>query len=56
MNSYNDYQFVNVGVWRDIPILELAELIKEVVGFKGEIVNDLSKPDGTLILPQFVGH
>ena len=47
MNNYNGNQFVNVGVGKDISILELAELIKAVVGFEGEIVNDLSKPDGT---------
>jgi GDP-L-fucose synthase len=47
MNNYDGDQFVNVGVGKDISILELAELIKEIVGFEGEIVNDLSKPDGT---------
>jgi GDP-L-fucose synthase len=47
MNNYDGDQFVNVGVGKDISILELAELIKDIVGFKGEIVNDLSKPDGT---------
>jgi GDP-L-fucose synthase len=47
MNNYNGDQFVNIGVGRDISILELAELIKDVVDFEGEIVNDLSKPDGT---------
>jgi len=47
MNNYNGNQFVNVGVGKDISILELAELIKDIVGFEGEIVNDLSKPDGT---------
>jgi GDP-L-fucose synthase len=47
MNNYNGNQFVNVGVGKDISILELSELIKDIVGFEGEIVNDLSKPDGT---------
>jgi GDP-L-fucose synthase len=47
MNNYNGDQFINVGVGKDISILELAELIKNIVGFEGEIVNDLSKPDGT---------
>ena len=47
MNNYNGDQFVNVGVGKDISIIELAELIKDIVGFEGEIVNDLSKPDGT---------
>jgi len=47
MNNYNGDQFVNVGVGKDISILELAKLIKDIVDFEGEIVNDLSKPDGT---------
>jgi GDP-L-fucose synthase len=38
---------VNIGAGRDITIRELAELIAEVVGFKGELVFDPSKPDGT---------
>ena len=40
-------EFVNIGVGKDITIGELAELIKEIVGFEGEIRKDLSKPDGT---------
>lgn len=40
-------EFVNIGVGKDITIGELAELIKEIVGFAGEIKKDLSKPDGT---------
>jgi len=38
---------LNIGVGQDISIRELAETIKEVVGFKGEIEFDISKPDGT---------
>ncbi len=38
---------VNVGTGRDISIRELAELIAEIVGFKGRIENDTSMPDGT---------
>ena len=37
---------INVGVGKGISILELAELIKEVVGYSGEIILDKSKPDG----------
>ena len=37
---------INVGVGKGISILELAELIKEVVGYKGKLVLDTSKPDG----------
>ena len=40
-------EFVNIGVGEDLKIKELAEMIKGVVGFKGEIVWDTSKPDGT---------
>ena len=38
---------INVGAGNDISIAELAEIIKEVVGFSGEIIFDASKPDGT---------
>ena len=40
-------QLVNIGVGKDITIRELAMMIKEIVGFKGEIVYDRTKPDGT---------
>jgi GDP-L-fucose synthase len=40
-------EFVNIGVGKDITIGELAELIKEIVGFEGKIKYDISKPDGT---------
>jgi GDP-L-fucose synthase len=38
---------LNIGVGEDISIRELAELIARVVGFEGELVFDISKPDGT---------
>ena len=41
-----DY-FVNIGLGEDIKIKDLARLVKEIVGFEGEIKHDLSKPDGT---------
>jgi GDP-L-fucose synthase len=44
---YSSPEQINVGVGDDLTILELAALIAEVVGFKGEIVTDPSKPDGT---------
>jgi len=47
MRNYDGEAFVNVGVGQDISIRELAELIREVVGFEGEIRFDTSKPDGT---------
>ncbi|NLR90493.1 GDP-L-fucose synthase [Flammeovirga agarivorans] len=47
MQNYDGKQFVNVGTGVDLSIKELAETIKEVVGFEGELVWDSSKPDGT---------
>lgn len=47
MNTYDGEQFVNIGSGTDLTIKDLALLIKEIVGFKGDIVHDLSKPDGT---------
>jgi len=47
MKSYNEREFVNVGTGEDITIKELAYLIKEAVGFKGDLKWDTSKPDGT---------
>ena len=47
MENYSEELHVNMGTGEDIEIGELAKLIKEIVGFEGEIVNDLSKPDGT---------
>ncbi len=46
MQTYNERELVNIGVGKDISIRELAELIKEVVQYKGSIVFDSSKPDG----------
>ncbi|KAA0958747.1 GDP-L-fucose synthase [Planococcus sp. ANT_H30] len=47
MNNYSGNGFVNIGVGKDISIKELAEKIKEIVGYEGEIVFNTSKPDGT---------
>jgi GDP-L-fucose synthase len=47
MQQYSEEQFINVGFGSDISIRQLAELIKRVVGFAGDIVWDASKPDGT---------
>ena len=47
MRSYSGEGHVNVGSGDDITILELTRLVCEVVGYKGEIVHDLTKPDGT---------
>jgi len=45
--NYSEESHVNVGTGEDVTIKELAETVKEVVGFEGKIVNDLTKPDGT---------
>jgi GDP-L-fucose synthase len=47
MDRYNDSEMINIGVGRDINIRELADLIKDIVGFKGTIRYDRTKPDGT---------
>ena len=47
MLNYDEREFVNVGYGSDITIGELAKMIGEIVGFKGEIVFDASKPNGT---------
>ena len=41
-------KFINIGSGKEVTIKELAELIKKVVGFTGEIKLDSSKPDGTM--------
>ena len=47
MEHYNEKQFLNMGTGEDIAISELAELIKNIIGYTGEIVWDTTKPDGT---------
>lgn len=47
MDAYEDPEIVNIGVGRDISIHDLAELVREIVGYPGAIVFDVSKPDGT---------
>jgi GDP-L-fucose synthase len=47
METYDGKQFVNIGSGEDLSIKDLAMLIKEIVGFKGELTFDSSKPDGT---------
>lgn len=47
MENYNESGLVNIGVGEDISILDLAILVKKVVGFEGEILTDTTKPDGT---------
>jgi len=47
MKHYNEAGFINVGSGMEISILQLAQLVKEIVGYEGMIVHDTSKPDGT---------
>lgn len=47
IQHYNEPGLINIGVGEDITIGELAQMVKEIVGYEGEIKNDLSKPDGT---------
>ncbi len=47
MDNYDEEQFINVGHGSEISIRELAELIKKIVGYEGDLVWDKSKPDGT---------
>lgn len=47
MKNFNEPGLVNIGVGEDISIKDLAELIKSIVGYNGELKFDTSKPDGT---------
>jgi len=47
MENYEGSEIVNIGTGNDISIKELAMVIKEIVGFDGDIITDTSKPDGT---------
>src|SRR5262245_33977528 len=46
LRVYSEPEHINVGSGEDLPILDVAQLICEVVGFEGGIAHDLSKPDG----------
>lgn len=47
MENFSEEQFINIGSGSDLSIRELAEIVRQVVGFAGEILWDTSKPDGT---------
>jgi len=47
MQRYSEEQFINVGFGEDVTVRELAELVRAIVGFAGDIRWDTSKPDGT---------
>lgn len=46
LENYNEKQFLNIGTGEDISIKELAYIIKDLVGYKGELFFDTTKPDG----------
>jgi len=47
MENYNEVELVNIGTGEDVTIKNLASLVKQIVGFQGEIIWDTTKPDGT---------
>ena len=47
MDNHNEAGLVNIGVGKDISILDLARMVKQIVGFEGVIITDTTKPDGT---------
>jgi GDP-L-fucose synthase len=47
MENYNEKQFVNVGTGKDITIADLARLIKDIIGYDGDLIFNTDKPDGT---------
>jgi GDP-L-fucose synthase len=47
VEKYDDVETINIGTGRDLSINEISEIVKEVVGFHGEVIWDESKPDGT---------
>lgn len=47
MSNYNSSEIINIGTGKDLSIAELAYLIKDIVGYDGNIIFDTSKPDGT---------
>jgi GDP-L-fucose synthase len=47
MQEYDGTEWMNIGVGEDVSIKELAELIKDIVGYEGELQFNTSKPDGT---------
>lgn len=48
LNTYSEEQSINIGTDEEVSMLELAEIIKNVTGFKGTILTDPTKPDGMM--------
>ncbi|MAF20339.1 MAG: GDP-fucose synthetase [Parcubacteria group bacterium] len=49
MQNYSGNEVFNIGTGKDYTVRDLAEIVKEVIGYTGEIVYDISKPDGVLV-------
>ena len=47
VEKYDDVETINIGTGKDLSIKEISEIVREVVGFQGEVIWDESKPDGT---------
>ena len=47
LKTYEDYEHINIGSGSDLPIADVAQMVMDVVGLKGELSHDRSKPDGT---------
>jgi len=47
LKNYSGSEFLNIGVGQDMSIAEFAQIVADVVGYRGEITYDASKPDGT---------
>jgi GDP-L-fucose synthase len=47
MKNYHDNSIINIGIGADYKIIEIVDILCEIIGYDGEIVCDLSKPDGT---------
>ena len=47
MKNYSGDGLINIGVGEDLTVKQLAEMIKDIVGYNGKIVFDSTKPDGT---------
>ncbi|HKK16196.1 MAG TPA: GDP-L-fucose synthase [Gammaproteobacteria bacterium] len=47
LQSYDDGDIINIGTGKDIPIIELAECIRDIVGYRGDLELDTTRPDGT---------
>ncbi len=47
LSNYDEEGIVNIGVGDDVSIAELADIVRDVIGYEGDVVYDATKPDGT---------